>query len=129
MENVKSCNFYACLGTNKHLLAACELRECGRGIETGSSEVEKGALLPNRSPATGHLWAIAYWAHFLALKRAILVQLNAGFLGEHISCQGVGSCPRSAANLAEFTNATFPLQVLAVTQRDKKRRVPVELGK
>jgi hypothetical protein len=35
VENVKSRSFYACFGTNKLLLAARELRECSRGIETG----------------------------------------------------------------------------------------------
>jgi hypothetical protein len=31
VENLKSRNFYACFGTNKFLLAACELRECSSG--------------------------------------------------------------------------------------------------
>ena len=61
--------------------------------------------------------------------RRLRLPSAAGFLGEHVSRQGVSSCPRSAADLPEFTNATFALQVCAVTQRDKKRRVPVEFGK
>ena len=51
----------------------------------------------------------------------------AGFLGKHIPGQGISSCPRPAADLAEFTNAALAFQVLAVTQRDKKRRKPIDL--
>ena len=51
----------------------------------------------------------------------------AGFLGEYISRQGIGPCPRSAADLAELTNAAFPFQVCAVTQGDKERRMSVDL--
>lgn len=50
----------------------------------------------------------------------------AGFLGKHISSQGISSRPRSTADLAEFTNAALAFQVLAVTQGDKKRGMPVE---
>jgi len=46
----------------------------------------------------------------------------AGFLGEQVAGQGISSRSRSAADLAEFTNAALAFQVLAVTQRDKKRR-------
>ena len=66
---------------------------------------------------------LALWTSIVAGSgnRSLRLPNATGFLGEHISRQRVGSCPRSAANLAEFTNAALAFQVLAVTQRDKKR--------
>jgi len=67
-------------------------------------------LAPNAFNARLALWTSIFAG---SGNRSLRLPIATGFLGEHISCQGVGSCPRSAANLAEFTNATFPLQVLA----------------
>jgi len=68
VENVKSRRFYACFGTNKFLLAVCEPRECRRGVKRVHLEVEEGCTAAKPLAIYGHLWAIAYWAHFVRLK-------------------------------------------------------------
>ncbi len=48
-----------------------------QGVKTGSSGGLRDCNTHKPLANYGVLWAIAYWAHFSALKRSILVLLNA----------------------------------------------------